>query len=384
VFQSAFLLSYMGENQQIASLMGDIYDAALDSAQWTSVLTKVANFVGGQAGGIISSNSVSKLSSAHYHFGIERRYLQLYAETYRHLDPMGALFSCDVEQVVSISDLIPYDEFRQGRFYHECARPRGWVDAAHAVLEKSATDCVYLSVIRSEANGMVDEEMRRRMGLVVPHIRRAARIGKAVDLKQAQVAKFAEILDGLSVSILLVDAGRHIIHANAAGRGIPHVGDALRVADGRLIAGDERIDQALREAFAAAANAAFGAKDIAVPLTTRRGDHYVVHLLPLTSAKRGIAGTACGAVVALFIRKAEMRPPSLPTLISKTFDLTPTELRVLLAIVEVGGIPEVAEALGVAETTVKTHLRRLFVKTATGRQADLVRLVAGFCNPLVG
>jgi DNA-binding CsgD family transcriptional regulator len=55
---------------------------------------------------------------------------------------------------------------------------------------------------------------------------------------------------------------------------------------------------------------------------------------------------------------------------------------VLLAIVEVGGVPEVAETLGVAASTVKTHLGNLYGKTGTSRQADLVRLVAGFSNPL--
>jgi DNA-binding CsgD family transcriptional regulator len=59
-------------------------------------------------------------------------------------------------------------------------------------------------------------------------------------------------------------------------------------------------------------------------------------------------------------------------------------LRVLMAIVEVGGVPEVAVALGVAESTVKTHLGRLFVKTGAGRQADLVKVVAGFATPLIG
>jgi DNA-binding CsgD family transcriptional regulator len=43
----------------------------------------------------------------------------------------------------------------------------------------------------------------------------------------------------------------------------------------------------------------------------------------------------------------------------------------------------VAEALGIAVTTVKTHLGRVFEKTGTSRQADLVRLVAGFSNSLV-
>jgi DNA-binding CsgD family transcriptional regulator len=66
------------------------------------------------------------------------------------------------------------------------------------------------------------------------------------------------------------------------------------------------------------------------------------------------------------------------------YKLTPAELRVLLAIVDVGGVPEVAAALGVAVTTVKTHLNRLFEKTGVGRQADLVKLVAGFSTPLAG
>jgi DNA-binding CsgD family transcriptional regulator len=41
-------------------------------------------------------------------------------------------------------------------------------------------------------------------------------------------------------------------------------------------------------------------------------------------------------------------------------------------------------ALGVAETTVKTHLGRVFVKTGVSRQADLVKIVAGFATPLIG
>jgi DNA-binding CsgD family transcriptional regulator/PAS domain-containing protein len=376
----------MREYKKMAGLVGDIYDAALDVAQWTDVLARVADFVGGQAGAIISNNSASNVRCAHYHFGIGCRYLQLYAETYWQFDPAVALFSCDVGQVVSISDLVPYDEFRQGRFYHEWARPQGWVDAALAVLEKSATDCVYLSVIRGEANGRVDAEMRRRMGLVVPHVRRAALIGRAADQRQTQVAKFTGILDGLSAGILLVDAGGRIVHANTAGHGILQAGNALRAADGRLVTSDAQVDQALREAFTATemGDAAPGNKGIALPLTARDGEHYIVHVLRLPSGQHRNAGMVCRAVAALFVRKVEMEPPTLPTLISKTFSLTPTELRVLLAIVDVGGVPEVAEALGIAETTVRTHLGRLFDKTGTGRQADLVKLVAGFCNPLVG
>jgi DNA-binding CsgD family transcriptional regulator len=86
----------------------------------------------------------------------------------------------------------------------------------------------------------------------------------------------------------------------------------------------------------------------------------------------------------LFVRKAAIEAPSAPEIIGRSYNLTPTELRVLLAIVEVGGVPDVAVALGLAETTVKTHLGRVFVKTGASRQADLVKIVAGFATPLIG
>jgi DNA-binding CsgD family transcriptional regulator len=105
-------------------------------------------------------------------------------------------------------------------------------------------------------------------------------------------------------------------------------------------------------------------------------------VLPLTSGARRRAGASYAAAAAMFVHKAALDTPSPPEVIAKAFKLTPSELRVLLAIVKVGGAPEVAEAIGVAENTVKFHLKHLFEKTGTRRQADLVKLVAGFANPL--
>jgi DNA-binding NarL/FixJ family response regulator len=59
-------------------------------------------------------------------------------------------------------------------------------------------------------------------------------------------------------------------------------------------------------------------------------------------------------------------------------------MRVLVMMVEVGGVPEVAPVLGISATTVKTHLQRIFEKTGARRQADLVKIVAGYMSPLVG
>jgi DNA-binding CsgD family transcriptional regulator len=120
-----------------------------------------------------------------------------------------------------------------------------------------------------------------------------------------------------------------------------------------------------------------------LPLRAKDGSHYAAHVLPLTSGARRLAGMARSATAALFICKvaAEIRSPR--EVIARAYHLTPSELRVLLAIVDVGGVPESAAALGIAESTVKTHLGNLFVKTRARRQADLVKIVAGFASPLI-
>ena len=375
----------MNEREQLSALIGDIYDAALDPTLQIGVLEKIAGFAGGHSCGLLSKHASSKSDNAYSYVGTDPDSLQVYAESYPQLDPMAAPPCFDVEQVVSTADLVPDDEFRLGRFYREWAQPRGWVDVASAVVDKSATSCTVLGIVRHEASGMVDDEMRHRMTLVIPHVRRALHVGNTLNLKQAEAECFSGILDGLSVGMVLVDGNGCIVHANAAGSAILGAGDLLRAVGGRLVAGDAETHETLREVIAAAdaGDAIGGTRGIALPLTAQDGERYIAHVLPLSSGARRRVGLASAAVAALFVRKVALEAASPSDVIGRIYKLTPTELRVLLAIVDIGGVPEVAAALGVAATTIKTHLGHLFEKTGVARQADLVKLVAGFSTPLV-
>jgi DNA-binding CsgD family transcriptional regulator len=60
------------------------------------------------------------------------------------------------------------------------------------------------------------------------------------------------------------------------------------------------------------------------------------------------------------------------------------ELRVLTAIVDIRGVANVADALGISSETVKTHLAHVYEKTGVNRQADLVKLVLRLSIPRIG
>jgi DNA-binding CsgD family transcriptional regulator/PAS domain-containing protein len=373
---------------RVSALIGDIYDAALSPSCWRGVLKNIANFIGGPSAALYAKDAASKSGNVFYDDGgIDPHYVRLYFDKYIKLDPSTtAHFFAELEKPIATADLIPYAEFLETRFYKEWARPQGLVDHVTAALDKSATGVAMFGVFRHERDGIVVDETRQRMRLIAPHVRRAVLIGRTIDLKVAQAETFADALDALSAAMLLVDARGYIVHANASAHVLLGEGRVLHVVDGKLAAVDSNAEQALHEVFLAAdgGDTVVGSKGIAVPLMTRGGERYVAHVLPLTSGARRRAGVTYSAVAALFVHRAVLHVPSPPEVIAKTYGLTPSELRVLLAVVELGGAPEVAEALGVAETTVRFHLRRLFEKTGTHRQADLVKLVAGFSSPLAG
>src|SRR5229473_2334290 len=230
------------ETQILSDLIGTIYDTALDRALWSDVLRRSAEFVGGSTAAIFSKNPTAGNGFVYYESGVDPYYRQLYFEKYVDLDPAttGHYFA-DVGQPIAIADFMPYSEFLETRFYKEWVRPQGIVDFVSAVLDKSVTSAALFGVFRFQRDGIVDDEVRRRMRLIVPHIRRAVLVAGLIELKSAEAATFADTLDGLSAAICLVDAAGRIVHANPACKAILDAGDFLSAIGGRLVAGDEKI-----------------------------------------------------------------------------------------------------------------------------------------------
>jgi len=189
--------------------------------------------------------------------------------------------------------------------------------------------------------------------------------------------------DGLSSGVIVVDINADVIYANLAGHELLRAGDMLRINGGRLAAADMDSDQILREVIAAVADPTSpqSINDRTLPLVAHDGSHSVAHVLPLTT--RLGAGVCSPTGVVLIVHRVALEKPASEA-IAKLYRLTPSELRVLLSLVEIGGVPDVAKVLGISEATVRTHVARLFAKTGAARQADLVKIVAGFSSPLVG
>lgn len=363
----------MPEAEELSLLIEAIYDSALNPALWPVALGAISSFVGGCSTGLYVKDAVSRTGALYYNdMGIAAADTARYFDHYIKVDPTTVRhYFIGVGEMASTVDLMPYDEFEQSRLYREWAEPLGLVDHLSAVLEKNQTSVSLVGVFRNRQQGLADEPMRRRMRLVIPHVRRAVMIGGLLERREVSNSALTQTLDAVSAAVFLVDASGAVRHANAAGLAMLAGPGPVRDIDGHLAGVERELNAAL---LLGGGNASYD------PIVGRDGLHYLVHILPLHGARRSV-GVAGFMDAAVFIQRTTLAEPAAPEALAKAYRLTPTELRTLLAVTEIGGVRQVADALGISETTVKFHLRGVYAKTGSTRQADLVKLVAGFSGP---
>jgi DNA-binding CsgD family transcriptional regulator len=207
-------------------------------------------------------------------------------------------------------------------------------------------------------------------------------ISDLFDMKTIEAASFESALDSFSFGILLVDEKLGILHANRTAQAMLAARDPIRSEKGTLTlpvgASEDALARAVRDA--SRGETALEGKGIGIPARRERGEPCVIHVLPLRRSERK-RGMSQRATAILFVAPATA-PPHMPAdALALLYDLTPSEGRIFELIAAGKTQAAIATTLGIAPSTVKSHLLHLFAKTGTQRQADLVRLAAHLSAP---
>ena len=124
-----------------------------------------------------------------------------------------------------------------------------------------------------------------------------------------------------------------------------------------------------------------GPAGYSLALPDANGAGYVATVLPIERGRRQSILAPFAASVAVFAQDPERVPLMPGEAFAKLYRLTCGELRVLLTLAQGAGAKEAADMLGIGEPTVRTHLQRMFSKTGTSRQAELLQLLQDSTPP---
>jgi DNA-binding CsgD family transcriptional regulator len=351
-----------------------IYDAATEPELWASVLTELSDATG-SLGGVLFGQSTRKVFFD-YNGRLDVDRIRVYQEQhlsnvwseYMFRQPPGRLFGSD--------EIVPLATLRTTAFFNDILRPQ---DLAHSVMAKLFGDDDFhgaFNICRSERQGPMDESSRRLISAVVPHLRRSVALGFRLDGYRAiQRAEYA-VLDQLASGVILLDQRNRILYLNAAARLLGLEGGALSLRGGTLrarsLAHTRRLDDLILEA-----QRGLPASAMSLP---RIGTGQLLTVVISSVRGRDIERFADmsmpDAAVLVFVVDPVNSSGMSISWVMDAFGLTPAEARVALAASSGAAIPVVAMSLQLSQNTIKTHLRRIYSKTGTSRQAELARVIA--------
>ncbi len=361
-----------------------IQDAALQPGLWRQVLELAAHRVGGVAGSMSIEDPVHQSGHSLARFGYDPWFTERYVRYFGRLNPMiPRKATLPVGAAVSTSMLMPPDEFARTEYYNDWVRPQGFHGAVGTVLARRGAKVTWLATVWPRGAGEPGRRNLDALACLVPHMVRALQVMQRLDLvadcQDALQAALARVVQ----AVMLVDHEGRLLHANAAAEALLQPRRPLALSQGRLVGHDARADGMLQAALARALACGIvpaGVEEIVMPRAGRRP--LLLNIVPLSPARREQMAPAPRVAALILVTDPEARPPLRVDTVVRAYNLTPAEGRVLGAIVAGERLQAVAQRLGVARGTVKTHLERIFFKTGTSRQSELVHLVAIMQPPL--
>jgi DNA-binding CsgD family transcriptional regulator len=220
------------------------------------------------------------------------------------------------------------------------------------------------------------------MRALAPHLRRSIVLGELLERRALEVATFEALLETIAVPILLLAQNAQLVHANLAARQMLDAGTLMTSIRGTLHLHDALAERRLLNCIdiAARQETALGRKGITVPLRGPAGETAAATVLPLmTGAVR--ANLVPRAVASVFVSPHQQAESALDAF-AMLHDLTPAEARIA-ELISNGLTPnEISIEIGVARTTVRTHLQSALEKTNSRRQLELALLLRSFRPPV--
>lgn len=203
-----------------------------------------------------------------------------------------------------------------------------------------------------------------------PDLTRAADApaSREADLHGMQAGLLSLLVDELAHGVVVVNAACWILHANVSAQRELYARTVLTNQFGRLAASLAENQTALEVSVQAATR---GRRDLIDFKIGSGSTSYSVAVVPLNR----LGGDTCGGV-ALFLPRSEVQECGVFSAFARSQNLTRTEQKVLLHLRRCLSTPEIAIELGVAVSTVRSHVRNLCVKTRTSGVRELVNRVA--------
>lgn len=368
----------MYDQQVVLELVGRIYDAVLDPGRWPTFLTRLADVTHGTSA-VIYMDVSFKTSNVAAAVRLDPHYLSLYEKHYVKVNvltprsikliPEGGVAT---RQTVS-SD----EETLKMEYYNDFLRPMGVFHSLNGLIFSRGSESSHIDVFRPRGAESFDDQDLDLLKTLMPHLQRALLVHQRIATLEAKQRTTEDAIDRLPMGVVLQNSNGKIVSINRTARTILDQKDGLSVNGHGLGAATRQEDQRLRAMISDACQASLGVglgSGGAMPISRpslRRPYALLVSPLPHDHSLFGMRE----ATVAVFVADLDAQNETLDEVLRSVFGLTRAESKIAELLAQGKSLERACEGLFISCETGRTHLKRIFSKTQTNRQGELIRLL---------
>ena len=368
-----------GVGAVLIEVVGGFYEAGTDSKAWPQVLSRLRDLVSADVCSIASHEHDSGRGRLEHSVGIDALYVTAYADFYardnvwlrdqeRFATPDSVWFS---------QDLLADTRLVETEFYKFWLRPQELFHHLFGVISVEGDRVLFLMLGRSRAKGAFWQDDADLIHRLLPSLRRGLSAGLGFKRLQSLQRIALDTLDTLPIGVFLLNDNGQIVVANRLAREILQDDEGLYVsANGlgvRLSGGRVRVRDLILGGPSRAGERAGEIQGFSLPRGPGRKPVTLL-LSPVQDFSETRNRNDPAAV--LFAADPERPVEVDPRRLTRIYGLSRAEARVAALLATGKRLDEVAAALGLTYETVRKHLKQIFSKTASERQADLVRTLS--------
>lgn len=193
-------------------------------------------------------------------------------------------------------------------------------------------------------------------------------------IDQSYATGMLDAFSRLGLGAIVLDHDRRVVELNDGAK--KFLGSCIRIVDGRLGGMDRNSNEHFQSLIAAAAQPQGGqssGQDSFVLLPGPGVRPVIVYATPIPSMRD--EEVAVFGTVILLVSPDDQREPN-TRLLEVLFALTPAEMRLAVGLAHGFDLQSIAQAHKTTIGTLRVHLKSIFEKTNTSRQAELTLLLA--------
>lgn len=286
-----------------------------------------------------------------------------------------ASLSCDIQRMTAQMEIgralpnenvVPNAIFHRTRVYQEAVRPAG----GHHGIAARPTRSTLVIACRPQTAESFSRTHVRTLESILPSLEATFRIKSRLEHLEQRASMLERALNEVSdLGIFLLDQHGFVIHLNRAAEQIIQAEDGLYWKRGELLGARDADTSRLRRTLSDGSGKLCA---LSRPSSSRP---LVIRALAIDAGSADRLQEIGPARTLLFVRDPDNTRHSDFDLIAGTLGLTRREAR-LAALLACGrSIAEAADEIGITVGNARTHLKRVFNKTDTHRQAELVRVL---------